>query len=59
MSDDDSGIEQVQNPFSVLLAAAAAAHEMFRSYVEAGFTEQQALYLVGQLLTASIRGQQP
>jgi len=59
MNDNNAGSEEIQNPFSTLVVAAAATHEMFRSYVEAGFTEQQALYLVGQMLTANIRGQQP
>jgi len=27
-------------------------HEMFLAYIEAGFSEQQALYLVGQVLKA-------
>lgn len=56
MSDDGSGSEQIQNPLSELMVAAAMMHEFFRTYVEAGFSEQQALYLVGQMLTANIRG---
>jgi hypothetical protein len=31
-----------------LADAAVAIHEMFLSYVAAGFTEQQALYLIAQ-----------
>ena len=57
MNDDNTG--DPQNQFMPLLAAAVMAHELFRSYVEAGFTESQALYLIGQVLTASVRGQQP
>lgn len=38
------------DPFSELQQAAASLHELFVSYVGAGFTEQQAIYLVGQIL---------
>lgn len=38
--------EEVTNPFSELATAATAMHEMFLSYVAAGFTEAQALWLV-------------
>lgn len=38
------------DPVSALAEGAAQMHELFSSYVNAGFTEQQALYLVGQLL---------
>lgn len=59
---DDTGREttgsEIQDPLSALAMAATAAHEMFRCYVEAGFTEQQALYLTAQVLTANLRGQQ-
>jgi hypothetical protein len=58
MSDDQPGGEP-ENPLSALMVGAAMTHELFRTYVEAGFTEPQALYLVAQLLTASIHGQQP
>lgn len=54
---DDTGRE-IQDPLSALAMAATAAHEMFRCYVEAGFTEQEALYLTAQVLTANLRGQQ-
>lgn len=57
MGDDTPG-DDVQSPLSELMVAAATMHEFYRTYVEAGFTEQQALYLVGQMLTANIRGAQ-
>lgn len=44
------------DPITQLAAAAVGMHELFISFVAAGFTEQQALYLVGQALTASIGG---
>jgi hypothetical protein len=43
------------DPVSLLAAAATQTHEMFVSYMNAGFTEPQALYLVGQMITASMR----
>lgn len=45
------------DPFGQLVEAGTAIHEMFRSYVVAGFTEPQALYLVGSLLAAQVRNQ--
>jgi hypothetical protein len=48
MSDD------LQDPMSVLAEGAAQIHEMFLSYQEAGFTEQQALYLVGCAIKAML-----
>jgi hypothetical protein len=35
-----------ESPLSELAQAAAATHELFTSYVLAGFTDSQALYLV-------------
>lgn len=43
------------DPVSQLAEAATQMHEMFVSYVNAGFTDQQALYLVGQMVQASMR----
>lgn len=45
-----------EDPITQLAVAAASAHEMFTSYVAAGFTEAQALYLVGQILASALRG---
>jgi hypothetical protein len=61
MNDDTSREttgSEIQDPLSALAMAATATHEMFRSYIAAGFTEQQALYLTAQVLTASMRGPQ-
>ncbi|MEO3856220.1 hypothetical protein [Acrocarpospora sp. B8E8] len=44
-----------QDPLSALAAAAAQLHELFTTYVAAGFTETQALYLVGQMVAASMK----
>lgn len=44
------------DPISSLGEIASNTHEMFSSYVEAGFTEQQALYLTGQIISAMIEG---
>jgi hypothetical protein len=41
-----------------LAQAAAQLHELFTAYVDAGFTEQQALYLIGKLITASQQSEQ-
>lgn len=41
------------DPLTALGAAAQQLHEVFLSYVEAGFTESQALYLIAQILRGS------
>lgn len=41
-----------------LAQAAAQLHELFTAYLEAGFTEQQALYLVGKISTAGYQSEQ-
>ena len=58
MMSDQNGNEPSQDPKSpigALLEAAISMHEMYSSFVAAGFTEQQALYLVSQ----SLRPQAP
>jgi hypothetical protein len=40
---------------SPLAMAGVALHEMFKSYIEGGFTERQALILVAEVLTAAGR----
>ena len=40
------------DPLTVLTEAAAQLHEMYASFVRAGFMPDQALALVGNLLTA-------
>lgn len=37
-------------PLSELAEGAAQLHELFSAYIGAGFTEQQALYLLGQII---------
>lgn len=44
------------NPIGALLDAAISMHEMYVSFVAAGFTEQQALYLVSQGLRPDKNG---
>lgn len=41
-----TGDQMPPDPFSVMQADASALHEMFRSYVEAGFSEDQAMQFV-------------
>lgn len=48
MSDNNE--EGPNNPISALLEAAISMHEMYVSFVAAGFTETQALTLVAQTL---------
>lgn len=44
------------DPITQLTAAAVSLHELHTSFIQAGFNENQALYLVGQALAASTRG---
>jgi hypothetical protein len=44
-----------QDPLTVMAEGAAQTHEIFLSYLAAGFTAEQALYLVGQVLIAHVR----
>ena len=43
------------DPLTAMTEGAASAHEIYLSYVHAGFSEAQALYLTGQVLTAAMR----
>lgn len=45
-----------QSPITELAAAAVQQHELYRSWVDAGFTEDQALQLLAGILMASISG---
>ena len=41
------------DPMTLLASAATEMHEMFLSYVKAGFSRKEALYLMGQYLTTA------
>lgn len=43
-------------PELTIAECAIAIHEMFVSYIAAGFTSDQALYLTGVTITDSARG---
>lgn len=51
MSDD----QMPASPLTALAEGAAQLHELYRSYVEAGFTETQAMQLVCAMVTARMR----
>jgi hypothetical protein len=44
------------DPVTVLAAGAAQAHELFTAWVDAGFTDRQALYLLGHVMAAAAQG---
>jgi hypothetical protein len=50
MSNNEPTNNDPKNPISVLLEAAISMHELYSSFVAAGFTEAQALTLVAQTL---------
>lgn len=45
-----------QPPLTELAAAAVQQHELYRSWVDAGFTEEQALQLLAGIIMVSIGG---
>lgn len=45
-----------EDPITQLAAAAVQLHELYNSYIAAGFTDQQAFDLVKAILTASVGG---
>jgi hypothetical protein len=47
------------DPFSALMASATTLHEIHVSYVEAGFTEAQSVYLVGVMLAVHVQRTPP
>lgn len=48
-------VKEPENPFSELFASAVQMYEMYQSYVEAGFSEEQAFRLVEVLLQEAMR----
>ena len=54
MSGDDSD-QMPDSPVTEMGQNAAALHEQFMSYVNAGFTRPEALHLIAAILTAHIR----
>lgn len=49
------GDEMPQDPMTELAAGANQLHEIYKSYVDAGFTEAQALRLVCEVLRAGLQ----
>jgi hypothetical protein len=44
------------DPLQGMVEAAVSMHAIFESYVAAGFTQQQAVYLVGVMLATTLGG---
>jgi len=42
------------DPMSALQEASTQIHEMYISYIDAGFTQHEALYLIGQMIQAMV-----
>jgi hypothetical protein len=45
------------DPISDLVASSVQLHEMYESFIHAGFNEQQAMTMICALITAGINGQ--
>lgn len=50
--------DQPTDPFTAMQECAHQTHELFVAYIDAGFTEAQAMHIVVSLLTAAAGGQQ-
>ena len=48
--------DETEEPFGMVDAAMITLHETYLSFMTAGFTESQALYLTGVVLSESMRG---
>jgi hypothetical protein len=46
--------QQIPDPFRAMASESISLHEMFRSLQEAGFSEAQAIYLIGQVLSTAL-----
>jgi hypothetical protein len=46
---------EVENPFNELMAGAVATHELFMSYVNAGFKRHEALEIIKTMMAETIR----
>lgn len=50
------GTANTDDAFPPIDQAAVTHHEVFLGYLRAGFTEQQALYLLGCIINGATRG---
>lgn len=51
--------ERTEPDFGPLVQAAVATHELYLAFTGAGFTQEEALYLVGQIVTSTLNGSNP
>lgn len=55
MSDDPAQDGAAVDPLTSLATMGVVFHEIYAAYVSAGFSDAQAIYLVGVMLAASLR----
>lgn len=53
---DDNDMSQFSGEFKAFVDSAVGLHEMFLSYLEAGFTEDQALKLIAYMIAGFKKG---
>lgn len=46
----------MEEPFGEVTADAIRLHEVFESFIQAGFFREEALYLIGQMLHGTSQG---
>jgi hypothetical protein len=46
-----------KDPITPLMEGTTQQHELFMAYIASGFTRKEALYLIGQILTAVVKAQ--
>jgi hypothetical protein len=49
-SDKPTGPTPPPDPFTALAAGAAGVHEMYVSFLQSGFSESHAIYLVASMM---------
>ena len=52
---ENDGAKLPPDPMTAMAELASNLHEVFIAYVAAGFTEGQAIYLVGQILRGGMQ----
>lgn len=54
MAEEPKEVSHVDDPVSYMLSVAIELHEMKKALIEAGFTDKEALFLVGQAVAAGV-----
>ncbi len=56
---ENDGAKLPPDPIGALAEGAVQMHAIYEAYCTAGFTSEQAIYIVGQMIRASMNGGAP